>query len=544
MKKYFSVLLAAMLVGSAFAQITDRERPAEWEGLVEGARHMDRFEPMKGSVLSSDVWGCKDVLPRFVDNGIELPGVSFWGGNIIKDKDGLYHLFVCGWPENSPRGHMFWSRSTVFHATSTTSHGPFKVVNSIGKGHNPEAYMLADGRWLVYTIDGYYHATDPNGIWWFSKFNFDNRDRKIIEGLSNLTFARRQDGSMLMVCRGGGVWISRDGVSDYHQISDGRVYPDVKGEFEDPVVWRDSVQYHLIVNDWLGRIAWYERSKDGLNWIVEPGEAYTINFTEHSDGTVEKWFKYERPKVLQDKYGRVEQMNFAVIDTIKWEDLPNDHHSSKNVCIPMNKGLLVSVLNTTPVTTATKSIELLVRSEEGFDAQNDLDIASLRFGSYKEVNFGQGAKVVKTRKQGNDLVLIFKGKDSGIDSEEFAPKLLGKKKDGKMVFGYSKLPCVDYTPALVSTRRPVLAEDGKTVTVQVENYGLSESEPVTVKIMSNGVLVGEATAPALKPYASHDIVLTTDAKLGKNSDITFDVTVTTASKSKTTHFDIPEVKKD
>lgn len=542
MKKKLLVLLSLFSV-SAFAQITDRERPAEWKNLVKGARHEDRFEPMEGNVLKSDVWGCKNVVPRLVDNGIEMPGVSFWGGNIIKGEDGLYHMFVCGWPENSPRGHMFWSNSTVFHATSKTSHGPFKIVNHIGKGHNPEAFRLANGQWIVYTIDGYYHATDPNGIWWFSKFNFDKRDRKIIEGLSNLTFARRQDGSMLMICRGGGVWVSRDGVSDYHQISDSRVYPDVEGRFEDPVVWRDSVQYHLIVNDWLGRIAWYERSKDGLNWIVEPGEAYTINFTKHKDGTVEKWFKYERPKVLQDEYGRVEQMNFAVIDTIKWEDHPNDNHSSKNVCIPMNKGLLISVLNNTRVTDKTKAIELLVRSEKGFDAQNDLDIPSLRFGSYKEVNFGRGAKVVKTRKQGKDLVLVFKGKDTGIDSEEFAPKLLGQKKNGHMVFGYSKLPGVDYTPALVSSRRPVLAKDGKTVTVQVENYGLSASQPVKVKVMSRGVLVGEGEVPALKPYAAHNLLIKTDAQLGKNEDVTFDVTLTSATQTKTTHFGVPEKKK-
>jgi len=539
MKKTISILLSALLMGSAFAQITDRELPAEWANLVPGARHMDRFEPMQGKVLSSNVWGCKDVLPRFVDNGIEQEGVSYWGGNIIKDEAGLYHLFVCGWPEDSPRGHMFWSKSTVFHAVSQNSYGPFKVLNSIGKGHNPEAYKLANGEYLVYTIDGYYHAKDPNGIWWFSKFNFDTRDRKIIEGLSNLTFVKRQDGSMLMVCRGGGVWISREGVGDYHQISDGRVYPAVKGEFEDPVVWRDSVQYHLIVNDWLGRIAWYERSKDGLNWIVEPGEAYTINFTKHPDGQVEKWFKYERPKVLQDEYGRVIQMNFAVIDTIKWEDLPNDRHSSKNVCIPMNKGLLLSVLNTTPVTTSTKAIEVLVRSEEGFDAQNDLDIASLRFGSYKEVNFGRGAKVAKTRKQGNDLVLIFKGKETGIDAEEFAPKLLGKNKHGHMVFGYTRLPGVDYTPSLVSTRRPAIAKDGKSVTVQVENYGLSASAPVSVKVMSEGVLVGEGEAPALKPYEAYDLIIKTDAKLGKDETLTYDVTV---GGAKTTHFDIPEKK--
>ena len=51
---------------------------------------------------------------------------------------------------------------------------------------------------------------------------------------------KRQD-SYLMVCRGGGVWISKDGLSPYMQLTDKRVYPDVEGRFEDPVVWRLSL---------------------------------------------------------------------------------------------------------------------------------------------------------------------------------------------------------------------------------------------------------------------------------------------------------------
>lgn len=148
-----------------------------------------------------------------------------------------------------------------------------------------------------------------------------------------------------MVCRGGGVWISKDGLSTYHQLTDKRIYPAVEGRFEDPVVWKDELQYHLIVNDWLGRIAFYQRSKDGVNWVTEQGEAYMPGISFHKDGKVERWFKYERPKVLQDQYGRATQMNFAVIDTIKWNDLPNDKHSSKNICIPLNKGMRLSILN-------------------------------------------------------------------------------------------------------------------------------------------------------------------------------------------------------
>ena len=163
---------------------------------------------------------------------------------------------------------MFWRNSTVFHAVGDKLEGPYAISDTIGKGHNPEAFRLQDGRVVVYVIDGYYIADQVNGPWQYGKFTFNPRDRKIIEGLSNLSFAKRQDGSYLMVCRGGGIWISKDGIAPYEQITDKRVYPPVKGEFEDPIIWRDSLQYHLIVNDWLGRIAFYQRSKDGIHWVI------------------------------------------------------------------------------------------------------------------------------------------------------------------------------------------------------------------------------------------------------------------------------------
>ena len=154
MKKLFFLMAASFLFAPVHAQITERERPAEWQHLVKGARFMDRFLPMPDGIQAKGIWGTDSVLNRYVDNGIELPGVSFWGGNILQDTEGKYHLFVCGWPENSPKGHMFWSNSTVFHAVSDRLTGPFKIRNSIGKGHNQEAFRLSDGRIVVYVIDG------------------------------------------------------------------------------------------------------------------------------------------------------------------------------------------------------------------------------------------------------------------------------------------------------------------------------------------------------------------------------------------------------
>lgn len=518
MKKLFFLIAASFFLTSVDAQITERERPAEWQHLVKGARFMDRFLPMPDGIQIKGIWGTDSVLNRYVDNGIELPGVSFWGGNILQDTDGKYHLFVCGWPEDSPKGHMFWSNSTVFHAVSDRLEGPFKIQNSVGKGHNPEAFQLKDGRVVVYVIDGCYIADGVDSkVWTYGKFSFDSRDRKIIEGLSNLTFARRQDDSYLMVCRGGGVWISKDGLSPYMQLTDKRVYPDVEGRFEDPVVWRDELQYHLIVNDWLGRIAFYQRSKDGVHWVTEQGEAYVPGVSFHKDGAVEHWFKYERPKVFQDEKGRAVQMNFAVIDTIKWNDLPNDKHSSKNISIPLNKGMLLSVLNEEEITPSTRTIEVKIAAESGFNPQTDVDVKSLRFGSFTEVNFGRGCKPVKTKVSGKDLIVVFKAKGSGITSDEFAPKMIGKDKKGNMLYGYARLPYVNYRPALLSARRPLFDKEKGGLKVEIQNFGLSASEPTEVEVICNGSSQRRIALKTLQPYEIECLMFDSDMLLSDDN---------------------------
>lgn len=512
MKKFLIGIGASLLSVSLCAQSIERERPVEWKQLVTGGRFMDRFLPMPDGVQGKGIWGADRVQNRYVDNGIELPETSFWGGNILQTADGMYHLYVCGWPENSPKGHMFWSNSTVYHAVSDRLSGPYRIQHSVGKGHNPEAFRLADGRVVVYVIDGYYIANkEDSPVWTYGKFAFDARDRKIIEGLSNLTFARRPDGSYLMVCRGGGVWISRDGLSVYQQLTDERVYPAVEGRFEDPVVWRDELQYHLIVNDWLGRIAFYQRSKDGVHWVTEAGEAYVPGVSHHSDGEVEHWFKYERAKVFQDAHGRAVQMNFAVIDTIKWNDLPNDRHSSKNICLPLNKGRLLSVLNEQPITPLTRTIEVRIAAEEDFDPLTEVDVSSLRFGAHTEVNFGRGCKPLKTRVDGKDLIVVFRGKGSGITADEFAPKMIGKDRAGRLLYGYARLPYVDYQPALLSSRRPVYDKEQRSLRVEVQNFGLSASEPVDLTVMHQGNRLGCVSVPVLQPYETVQVSLPVDA---------------------------------
>jgi hypothetical protein len=511
---FTTVLFCICTTQPSLAQITERERPKEWEQLVDGARFRDRFMPMPvgKSAIESD-WGAAGVRKRYVDNGIEDRERSYWGGNILLADDGKYHLYVCGWPERSAKGHDEWPNSIVYHTVSDNSIGPFKIVDTIGKGHNPELFRAKNGKYVIYVIDGYYISDSYNGPWKYNKFVFDQRDRPIIEGLSNLTFAKREDGSNLMICRGGGVWFSETGLSPYQQVTDRRVYPAVEGEFEDPVVWRDHIQYHLIVNDWLGRIAFYQRSKDGVNWVTDPGEAYTPGISVHTDGVQEDWFKYERIKVLQDGYGRAYQANFAVIDVQKADDRPNDQHSSKNISIPLNPGMLMEMLNVEFPNAKTASIRIKIQKEPDFDPAVDLDLKSLRFGSSAEVNFGKGSRAIKMEKNKEGVIITFENNGHGLTEDEFAPKIIGRSKSGNLVFGYTRVPWIAYKEAILSARKPRIVKQGdkQILQVQVDNLGQVKSKDAELELYAiNGkeqTFLGKQAIPAIAPYAKAQVEL-------------------------------------
>ncbi|WP_316793672.1 glycoside hydrolase family protein [Pedobacter frigoris] len=540
MKRYLVFNLTVCILFFSFnnliAQITERPRPAEWKQLVEGARFKDRLLAMPKGKLSADTWGGKNVLPRYVDNGIEDRTRSYWGGNIIHGQDNLYHLYVCGWLESSAKGHAEWPRSIVYHTVSNNSIGPFVIKDTIGHGHNPEAFRLKDGRYVIYIINGYYISNDLNGPWELKKFTFDKRDRPIIEGLSNLTFAKREDGSYLMICRGGGVWISKTGLSPYNQLTDRRVYPDVKGEFEDPVVWRDHIQYHLIVNDWLGRIAFYQRSKDGVNWVTDPGEAYTPGVAFHENGQVEDWHKFERIKIFQDSYGRAIQANFAVIDIAKDEDKASDSHSSKNISVPLNPGLLLTMLNKEMPNAATKAIKVKIAAEKGFNPHTDIDVKSLRFGASSEVNFGRGSKVIRVEKSNKDLIVSFDAKGSGITKEEFAPKLIGKFSSGKLLYGYTRVPWLSYSEAILSARKPVFNIENDKISLkgEVENFGQVISKKSTLEITcligNEKKTLGLAEVPVIQPYEKAEVTLRADNHFEKGKEYAFSLTISTGKE--------------
>lgn len=509
--------------------------------LVTGGQFMDLLLPMEGSVAATaNDWGTtagsntdpkyagswEGTLGRWKDNGIEDATRSYWGGNIIKGSDGKYNIYVSGWPESTAKGHMAWSSaSRVYHVKSDNVWGPYEYVSDIGPGHNSEIYKTGD-TYVIYHIEplGIYTSNTLGDSWTSGEFLYDKRDRILIAGentetsLSNCSFAKREDGSFVMIDRGGGIWVSRNGLADpWHQLTDKSVYlnSEIKnrGYLEDPVIWRDHLQYHMIVNDWNARYAYYYRSLDGLNWVKEAGKAYcgADDFAKHSNGDAEKWHKYERPRVYQDEQGRAIRMNFAVIDCVKQSDVGSDTHSSKNINMPLTKQLLLEVQ-----TVSSTSATVLVKAEDGFDPKTDLNFLSLKFGSHDKVNYGNGFSYSSYTESGDDIIITFTGSAGSINAGEWAPKMLGQKTDGSIAFGYAKMPAVDYKPAMLSAVTPAIAADGTVQTVSVTNYGQSASAATTVRVYSSdgNTLLAHGTTTTLAAYGSESVTLTKDAAAG------------------------------
>lgn len=164
----------------------------------------------------------------------------------------------------------------------------------------------------------------------------------------------------------------------------------------------------------------------------------------------------------------------------------------------MNKGLLLEVLNTTPINATTRKIELRIKGESDFQPAEEVDVKTLTFGSYREVNFGRGARAVKSRVEGNDLIVTFNAKGCGIDADEWAPKLIGRDKAGKLLWGYARLPYVNYQPAMLSACAP-WERDGKQY-IEVENFGLTVSEACQMTVKDTNGVEHVIDVPALQPY--------------------------------------------
>ena len=90
-----------------------------------------------------------------------------------------------------------------------------------------------------------------------------------------------------------------------------------------------------------------------------------------------------------------------------------------------------------------------------------------------------------------------------------------------MVFGYMRLPWVDYTPPILSARKPIVRSSAS-LEVLVDNYGLKTSDKSKLELYlvegDKQRLIAHADIPAVKSYEQVKLALNTSEQLqeGKN----------------------------
>lgn len=307
--------------------------------------------PIVGS-LSANAWGAAATGPRDPKNGLEdatLEQWVYWDGQILRGSDGKYHMLASRWDQT--RGHAGWGKSIAVHAVSDNVLGPYvdtgqAYTDSAGKGHNVTGALLPTGKYTLIVSDtrpGDIFLSDSlEGPWAYQgSISVDANGFDASGTAKNLSLVVRPDKSYLMATRFGAIMTTPSNLLGPWKVQGPRAfttpagYPN--GSREDPVIWCSGGQYHLVYNYYDLRKARHLVSPDGINNWKDVGIAYdpTANFVRYTDGTVNHWYKMERPAVFLQN-GHVTHFTFAVIDVTKAEDLGDDTHGSKIIVVPFD----------------------------------------------------------------------------------------------------------------------------------------------------------------------------------------------------------------
>ena len=197
--KVIALVLAGLaLAGTGSAQVSGSEA---------GKTFIDYFLPTPPvGPLSKDAWGAAAVGPRDPGNGLEdttMKQWNYWDGQIIKAKDGKYHLFASRWEQAA--GHHGWGNSKAVHAVSDRLTGPYHDQGLCwpedmgGKGHNVTALTLPDGRYAVViseTRPGEVFVSDSlDGPWQsLGRIQVANNEFSSLGRMSNVSIMARPAG--------------------------------------------------------------------------------------------------------------------------------------------------------------------------------------------------------------------------------------------------------------------------------------------------------------------------------------------------------------
>ena len=290
--------------------------------LAQAKPFMDYVKPapIVCAPLSSATWGVAGVLPRDLCNGIESargaavpPEFYYWDGQILKAKDGKYHMFMSTW-SGTAGFNPGWQSSDAYHAISSQGVlGPYMrqgfvyTNNNSHKGHNVSALELPDGSYAVvvsetvpFTI---YRSTSLDGPWTGCVAQIQTNGIKTVSTAAcppggacgdahheaNVSLVARHDGRYEIAQHHGFIAIADTLCGPYRMQKPTWTYPAANlpnvdsiypkrtsipgvsnptyGWEEDPHIWYSGGVYHVIYSGSQDRVGYHLYSADGLtNW--------------------------------------------------------------------------------------------------------------------------------------------------------------------------------------------------------------------------------------------------------------------------------------
>jgi hypothetical protein len=321
---------------------------------------------------------------------VNPPKFYYWDGKVIRAADGTWHLFADRWAGTS--GFQAWTSSDPIHAVGDG--GPLGPFTDNGfaysdpafgadshHGHNSSVVALADGTFALvvsevvpFTI---FTSSSLDGPW-TPCANSPGAGLSVPAGFggntnyaSNVSLAAGPNDAFEIVQRHGLIATSTTGVCGPYKAQQptntyppseavpaanaASIYPNrqkhldpqgpstVESTYvlaEDPVIWFSGGQYHVLYDYPDDRVGYLLTSNDGIHDWTDRGLAYDPRDAQqifrYSDGTVDHWFKMERPGVVLEN-GHVTYVTFAVSDVDKNNQIgAGSDHGSKVIVVPFD----------------------------------------------------------------------------------------------------------------------------------------------------------------------------------------------------------------
>lgn len=108
---------------------------------------------------------------------------------------------------------------------------------------------------------------------------------------------------------------------------------------------------------------------------------------------------------------------------------------------------------------------------------------------------------------------------------------MGETNEGKLLFGYSRLPGVDYLESAISARKPVFKKEkgGYDIDVVIENFGQIASKQAEIKIelikKNISIEIAKGTVPSLESFEKSIQTFYTEKEIERGGEYIVKVTI-------------------